>query len=274
MTGSIRQSYDQRLSIAPGIEDALRSRSFAQVDAAGYRMADDLAVAQRRFFREWDHLEPDRYLRDGASYRRRRFSCFYFNPASDDLLPLSSVPYFQGTDINSYAGGISRRFASLTPSALENEFLHELIWLFFRQLPVESERRSHPWLVDVHQIRITATADQHGEAAPEGPHHDGEEFGIIQLVNRRNVTGGVNVIYSNEQEPMSSFTLQDTMDTLFLWDPDVMHWVSPVYPVDPAEPGIRDTLLIGFDPRPQLERPTSFRSTKQITQRRGLDRIG
>jgi len=242
------------ISVVSGIQSALRKRHFAQIGGAGYRLGDDLAVAQRRFYREWDHLEPDDYLRDGATFRRRRFALFYLNPANNDLLPLPDGTYFQALDTNQYAGGISRRFAPLRAPAVRSQFLHELIRLLFRQLPIEPDRLSHPWLVDVHQIRITTTAEEQGEPAPEGPHRDGEEFGVIQLVQRQNVIGGITTVYPGE-EPLSSYTLREPMDTLLLWDPHVMHGVSPIHPLDPAEPGIRDTLLIGYDPAPLLERP-------------------
>ena len=254
MTNACHQPAQCRISVLPGTQNALKKMQFAQIDGACYRLDDDLAVAQRRLFREWDHLEPDDYLRDGASFRRRRFALFYLNAGTNELLSLPSDTYFQAHDVNSYAGGISRRFAPLRPTAVRNQFLHELIRLLFGQLPIEPDRLSHPWLVDVHQIRITTTAKERGEPAPEGPHHDGEEFGVIQLVQRRNVTGGMTTVYSGE-EPLLSCTLRKPMDTLLLWDPHVMHGVSPIRPLDPAEPGIRDTLLIGYDPRPLLERP-------------------
>lgn len=254
MTNACHQPAQCGISVLPGTQNALKKMQFAQIDGACYRLDDDLAVAQRRLFREWDHLEPDDYLRDGASFRRRRFALFYLNAGTNELLPLPSDTYFQAHDVNSYAGGISRRFAPLRPTAGRNQFLHELIRLLFGQLPIEPDRLSHPWLVDVHQIRITTTAKERGEPAPEGPHHDGEEFGVIQLVQRRNVTGGMTTVYSGE-EPLLSCTLRKPMDTLLLWDPHVMHGVSPIRPLDPAEPGIRDTLLIGYDPRPLLERP-------------------
>ncbi len=242
------------ISVVPGIQSALRERHFAQVDGASYRLDDDIALAQRSFFREWDHLEPDEYLRDGASFRCRRFGLFYLNAASNELLLIPDGTYFQAPDTNRYAGGIIRRFAPLRPPAVTSPYLHELIRLFFRQLPIEPDRLSHPWRVDVHQVRITTTAEEQGEPAPEGPHHDGEEFGAIQLVQRQNVAGGITTVYSGG-EPLLSCTLTEPMDTLLLWDPHVMHGVSPIRPLDPAGPGIRDTLLIGYDPAPLLERP-------------------
>jgi hypothetical protein len=59
-------------------------------------------------------------------------------------------------------------------------------------------------------------------------------------------------VYSNDQEPVLSHTLHEPMDTLVIWDPHVMHGVSPLRPDDPDKPGIRDTLLIGYDPQPPI----------------------
>ncbi len=257
MTDTSHDPAHAQISVAPGIRDELQKRHFTQVDAASYRLAEDLPLAQRRLFREWDHLEPDRYLRDGADFRRRRFGLFYFSPGSGELLLLPSDTYFQSLEINPYAGGIDRGFAPLRPHAVSNGFLHELIRLFFRQLPIAGDRLSHPWLVDVHKVRITATPGEQGEPTPEGPHHDGEEFGVIQMVQRRNVAGGISTVYTNEGEPISSCTLREPMDTMILWDPHVQHGVSPIHPMDPDQPAIRDTLLMGCDPRPQLERPAT-----------------
>ncbi len=255
VTATGQDPADSRISVTPGIRDALQARHFAQVEAASFRLAEDLAAAQRRFFREWDHLEPDRHLQGGAHFRRRRFGLFYFGPGSDELVPLPADAYFQSLETNPYAGGTDRHFAPLRPTAVSNGFLHELIRLFFRQLPIAGDRLSHPWLVDVHQVRITATSGEQGEPTPEGPHHDGEEFGVIQMVQRRNVAGGISTVYTNEGEPISSCTLREPMDTIIMWDPHVQQGVSPIHPMDPDQPAIRDTLLMGCDPRPQLERP-------------------
>ena len=243
------------ISVAPGIREALQKRHFTQIDGASFRRTDDFALGQRRLSGDWNHLEPDGHLRDGAHFRRRRFATFYFSPGSNELLPLPSDTYFQSSEVNAYAGGVDRNFAPVRPSVVRSGILQGLIRLFFQQLPIEGDRLSHPWLVDIHQIRITATAGEQGEPTPEGPHHDGEEFGVIMLVQRQNVAGGISTVYTNKGEPVSSYTLSQPMDTLILWDPHVQHGVSPIRPVDPGEPAIRDTLLIGYDPRPRLERP-------------------
>ncbi len=45
------------------------------------------------------------------------------------------------------------------------------------------------------------------------------------------------------------------MDTVLVWDPYVMHGVTPIHPKKPGEPAIRDVLVIGYNYRPDLKRP-------------------
>jgi hypothetical protein len=241
------------ISIPQEVAAALRAECFALASASTFGLSTELEAAQRFFFAEWDDLEPDGYLRAGAKFRRRRLARFSLDPAADKVSALPADAYFQSEDLNRYAGGVARRFAPFSPATLANEYLHALIKAFFRQLPIEPERLAHPWLVDVHQIRIIATDEEQGEPAPEGPHHDGEEFGVVQLIGRRNASGGVSSVYTNDGESISSFTLRDSLDALLWWDPHVMHGVSPIRPEEPGTPAIRDTLVLGYDPQPLPE---------------------
>ena len=247
----------------PGIRRELAEAGFASISAGRFSIADDLADSRRLLWQQWDHLEPDRYLRDEATFRRRRFGLFYYLPSLGELLALSQNTYFQPVELNDYAGGVARRFAPLSEATVKSPFLRELIELNFRQLPVERERFGNPWVVDVHQVRIVATADEAGEPAPQGPHHDGEEFGAVHLVRRRNVVGGISTVYTNDREPLASCTLREPMDTQILWDPHVMHGVSSIRPLNPERSGIRDVLLIGYTYRPALRCPAA--GTKSTT---------
>ncbi len=77
----------------------------------------------------------------------------------------------------------------------------------------------------------------------------------MHLANRQNTLGGVNTIYDNNRSPIESCTLVDPMDSIIMWDPCVMHGVSPIHPHSPTEPAIRDMLLIGYTYEPSLVRP-------------------
>ena len=171
------------------------------------------------------------------------------------MSPLKSDTYFQSAKLNGYAGGIDRKFEPVLESTLTNPFLQALIHFDFRQLPIESGAETHPWRVDLHQVRIIGSNQEAGEPTPEGIHHDGEEFVCIHMAKRVNVIGGESHVYDNDSKLLESHTLRHPMDSMILWDPHVMHTVDPIRPENPGELAIRDVLLIGFDPAPDLEQP-------------------
>ena len=238
------------------IRPELHENKYALIAAGEFSVAPELVADRKHLWADWDHLEPDNYLKGGAHFRLRRFGLFYLLPSTGELLPLPPARYFQSAGINTYAGGIERRFAPLLDATLTNQFLHKLIKFNFRQFPVDTQMAHQPWEIDVHQFRIIATQDEQGEPTPEGMHHDGDDFNVIHLVRRQNATGGINTVYDNDRNPLASSTLSQPMDSVLVWDPHVMHGVTPIRPKNPAESAIRDVLVIGYNHRPDLKRPS------------------
>jgi hypothetical protein len=237
----------------------------SELNNNGYIMlaADDFAInpalidAKQCLWSDFDKLEPDNYLKGGARFRLRRFANFYFQPSTQEILPFPHTTYFQDESLNSYAGGIQRKLVHLTDSTLANPFLHELIKFNFRNFPADSERAGHSWNVDVHQIRIVATPDEVDEPTPEGIHHDENDFICMHLVKRHNTAGGINTVYNNNLIALESHTLHNPMDSVIMWDPRVMHGVTPIRPQDPNKKAVRDMLLIGYNHAPDLNRPVN-----------------
>lgn len=243
------------ISTDRNISADLALKKFTLIEASQILIAPNIEADKIQFSAEWDSLEPDEYLKSDNCFRRRRFALFYYLPVSGELLPFSSPTYYQSVEYNGYAGGVDRDFSPMSHGALKNRFLKELIRFDFQQLPIEQEAMAHPWKVDLHQVRITASDGEEGHPTPEGIHHDGEEFVCIHMINRENCEGGVSTIYDNKCNPLFSNTLRSIMDSIIVWDPHVMHGTSPITPEDPDRPATRDVLLIGFDPSPGLERP-------------------
>lgn len=237
------------------ISSKLQEDKYIVLSADEFSIAPQLESSMQELWKDWDDLEPDKYLKNSATFRLRRFSYMYFLPHTGELVPFPEMPYFQPSEINSYAGGIERKFAPLPDSTLRNNFLHELIKFNFKQFPVSLDMAQQPWKIDVHEIRIIATMDEAGEPAPEGIHHDENDFGCIHLVNYENAVGGVSTAYDNKKNYLESCTLQKTMDSMMIWDPHMMHGISPIYPKNPDKKAIRDTLLIGYSFIPDLRRP-------------------
>jgi hypothetical protein len=234
------------LRIDGDIRRDLAEQGFAWIPRAAWSVGPRLTAHWQRLCQDWDRLEPDRYLQNGAKFRRRRYGRYHWSPADDALAALAHEAYFQPADENPYAGGVAREFAPLLPDTVQNSFLHALVRLTFACLPIAGDRRATLWDVRIHQIRIVATPGEPGLPAPEGIHQDGTDFLTLHLVRRRNVVGGETTIYDLSRRPIASHTLQEPLDSLVLEDPRVLHGVTPVYSADGRTPGIRDLLGVDF----------------------------
>ncbi len=209
------------------------------------------------FKKDWEDLPLDNYLQNNSKFRYRRFNYFYYHPSKDILQVMEKVPFFQPAEDNEYAGGINREFPPLKKRTIENKFMLELIKFSFAQTPdaKKKELLDSPWKVEVHLVRVIASAEELGEPTPEGIHRDGGESGFVYLMNRQNAKGGESAVYDNDKNLITRFTLTKPMDTMIFLDPDVMHSVSPIHPIDPTQPAIRDVFLFGFFHEPTLKRP-------------------
>ena len=233
----------------------LAGQGFAWIPRAAWSLGPQWEPHWQRLCADWDHLELDMYLAEGAKFRLRRYGRYYWSPANDALAELPSEPYFQPVDENTYAGGIERDFALLLPDTVHNPFLHALVRSTFACLPVAGDRRNATWEVRVHQIRIVASEKVPGLPAPEGIHQDGTDFLSLHLVRRQNIAGGESTIYDLTRRPIQRFTMREPLDSIILEDPRVMHGVTPVVPADGRTVGTRDILGIDFILSPGLERP-------------------
>jgi hypothetical protein len=100
------------------------------------------------------------------------------------------------------------------------------------------------WHVEAHQFRIEAHAGEAGQPTPEGMHRDGVDFVLVMLIGRRNTAQGVTTIADAAGAPLVSIQLSQPFEAMILDDARVRHGVSPIEPVDPAQPAIRDALVV------------------------------
>ncbi len=102
------------------------------------------------------------------------------------------------------------------------------------------------WLIEAHQFRIEARSGEAGQPTPEGMHRDGVDYVLVLLIGRRNIKRGVTSIRGTDGRDLGSFTLTEPCDAAWVDDRRVMHGVTPVEPIDPAEQGFRDVLVVTF----------------------------
>jgi hypothetical protein len=239
------------------VRRSLVQSGFAWIPATAWSIGPAAARDWQRLGEDWDHLEVDRYLAHGATFRQRRYGRYYWSPQRDELLALAHEPYFQPEEENAYAGGIVREFAPLLRDSVHNPFLAALVRCTFGCLPLTAERQAQTWEVRIHQIRIVASIDEDGEPTPEGIHQDGTDFLTLHLVRRRNIAGGESTIYDLDRRPIKSVTMRDALDSFVMEDARVMHGVTRVRPADGSGVGTRDLLGIDFIHSLALKPPAS-----------------
>jgi len=103
-----------------------------------------------------------------------------------------------------------------------------------------------PQHVEMHQFRIEASLAEAGRPTPEGMHRDGVDWVFVMLVDRRNVGEGVTRIGAPDGQPLGEFTLAQAGDAVLIDDHRILHGVTEIHGVDPAQPAWRDALVLTF----------------------------
>ena len=198
------------------------------------------------FAANWDDLGVDAYMADGGRYRRRRFAAFRAAPGGITRKP--HQPHYQSRDYNPLNGGLERWFEPVTDTTAEHPALGAILRtsqaLFDHMTP--AELRPPAWHVEIHQFRIEARLGEEGRPTPEGMHRDGVDWVMVLMVRRENVASGETTIYDLLRRPLGSFTLTAPLDSALVDDSRVYHGVTPVVPLDPAQPAYRDVLVVTF----------------------------
>ena len=222
----------------------LRDGGFVFVNAPA--MAEALQQAGladwEGFARSWDDLGLDTYMADGGRYRKRRHAAFAASAAG--IVRKPNQPHYQSRDYNPLNGGIARWFdpitAATTDSAAFRSILQVCNTLFDGLTPAPA------WHVEAHQFRIEARPGQSGRPTPEGMHQDGVDWVLVLMIGRVNIASGTTSIHGLDRALLGSFTLEAPMDAALVDDHRVFHGVTPVQPLDPAQPAHRDVLVVTF----------------------------
>ena len=138
-------------------------------------------------------------------------------------------------------GGIERWFAPLSDAALAAPALQALLrWL---ARVADAVHGPQPWYTEVHAFRID-TAEGIGRPTPEGAHRDGVDLVAVFMVDREAIKGGETRVFALDGPQGQRFTLAEPWSVLVMDDTRVIHETTPIQPVDAAQPGHRDTLVV------------------------------
>lgn len=207
--------------------------------------------AVRKFSRSKDvcdsfgELPLDPYCAQGRgelSGGKHRFRCYddfkmtYCQKEScwkAELLP--HRPFIQSPKFNHAVGGIARH---LEPLYIDPS--HELNSLF----NAFEFDKTHLFHAKVHQIRVISNKDIHGVAITEGPHRDGQDWQIVAVFDRYNVTGGQSqFLPTGGGEPFFAQTLKPG-EAVCNEDAAMWHNATDIYYGDDHPQGHRDIWII------------------------------
>jgi hypothetical protein len=233
--------------------EQLKAQGFAVLDAASVSALAGVGLGQLHALDvDWATLPPDRYLKDGGRYRRRRHACFVVNGTRVERSPHRA--HWQPLDYNALHGGMQRWFEPIGPESTSRPAWAQLLaWLG----AVASDLRgaaSQPWFAEAHQFRIDTT-DGIGRPTPEGAHRDGVDLVAVFLVAREGVKGGETRVFDAHGPAGQRFTLTEAWSLLLLDDQRVIHESTPIQPL--KDGGYRDTLVVtlragGFQQAPAV----------------------
>lgn len=219
----------------------LRGRGYAIVDPAGTATVLDTSIAALdALVPSWDALEPDRYLKDGGAYRRRRHASFVVDGDRIERAPHRA--HWQPVEYNALHGGMRRWFEPVGDTVVASSAWRAVLAGLARLGDAVRGRRTR-WFVEAHQFRIDA-AGGIGRPTPEGAHRDGVDFVAVVLVARRGIKGGETRVFDADGPDGHRFTMTAPWTMLLLDDARMIHETTPIQPDGVDAAAIRDTLVV------------------------------
>jgi hypothetical protein len=219
------------------VDALLRAQGHAALDREGLASLLGAPLPLDRWAPRWNDLPPDRYLRDGGRYRRRRHGCFVVTEGRAEPVPPRA--HWQPVEYNALHGGIERWFEPLDTALTGDPAWPALLAALGAR--ATALRGARPWFVEAHAFRID-TADGIGRPTPEGAHRDGVDLVAVMLVDRHGVRGGETRVFDADGPAGVRFTMEAAGTTLLLDDARVIHETTPIQPA--GDVGWRDTLVV------------------------------
>ncbi|WP_028023949.1 2OG-Fe dioxygenase family protein [Enterovibrio calviensis] len=182
-------------------------------------------------------LSKDPYV--DSDVRFRSYARFALND-SGEISRLPHQSFIQSSDVNRVVGDVERHFAPMDDDMVAlPEFVH-LLRSFASATGLDVTSGD----VDVHQIRVTCSAQDTSAPAPEGIHQDGFRFVGIFCVQRQNIAGGFTQIYTSpvEQHPHLNTVLEPNQFVI-LDDQRYYHHISETLSSEAGKEGVRDVFV-------------------------------
>ncbi|WP_053707068.1 2OG-Fe dioxygenase family protein [Streptomyces sp. NRRL B-3648] len=248
----------------------LRRDGYARLGATDLGIdADELAGDLAELARAFEHLPRDPHAPE--SNRFRRYSHAVYLSWTDELSFIPGTPddeygtvsEFWQDEHNPEFPDARRKLPDLTPDLRDNRLVRAIIRADLAEALWLEQLRTAPVYLAVHMIRLAVRdRTQVAVSSPNCLHQDGGSPALCtfaHLVDRRNITGGENVIavpgcagrQPDDLAPEdihARFVLSEPLDGYGVHDHSVSHYVAPVHLADHAGSGHRDIFIVGIAP--------------------------
>ncbi len=198
----------------------------------------------KTLLKSWDNLKLDIYIKNKFKYRYRAYSKFSYSYEDKLLNKLKNQGFNQSKKNNILFGNVNRKFSDISNLTLENSIFKNII-----NYDIKILKKINPNIkivtLGIHQIRIKTKKNNPGIPAPEGVHCDGHNYLFQHLIYKKNVYGGLTVLFKNNL-PIDAKSMDDFMDTVVVNDKKLMHFATPINVKNEKNHGYRDMLLVDF----------------------------
>lgn len=184
------------------------------------------------------------YAAELGLQRLRRYGRYSFVDGAATATP--NRVFVQPLDSNPLYIDRDRHFEPLTDAFADDPLLPRLLTLLGNFADALDDVPE--WVVKVHLFRVLTSADGEGQPTPEGLHRDGVTLVTSLLVRRSNAVDGESSVFDSAGNQLLTATLAEPGTLLLGDDRRTVHGVSPIRPVDAADPALRDVLVITFAP--------------------------
>ncbi len=192
---------------------------------------------EKTFLKTFEDLPFDQYAPHCQRYRR--FSQFKMSCFANSWMPalLPHRPFIQSAEYNQHSGGILREFEPLKCNI--EPYVDEV----FSMLKIDPDRFYH---LDVHQYRVCATPGAEGISVPEGPHRDGQQYVVVLVFRRHQITGAECRLYDPKTgQPFYKIMLEEN-EGIVLDDEKLLHNATNIKTAG-GQDGHRDYLVLNIN---------------------------
>jgi hypothetical protein len=157
-----------------------------------------------------------------------------------DIQIIGDINFYQSQKFNTYNGDNIRKYDNIDITLLKDDCFKFLVNSFVETIntynPLELVK-----YIQVHQIRVYAEKEK-TNLVPEGIHQDGYNIVGIACITRKNIKGGINLVYDSSKKLINNLQLAEG-EMLILNDNKLYHDVLPIELYKENEEGYRDILV-------------------------------